>query len=52
MTDISLDLSGKIDSLTADLLSALTEVAKKANAEFFVTGAAARDLILEQGYGI
>ncbi len=52
MTNISLDLSGKIDPLTADLLSALTEAAQKANVDFFVTGAAARDLILEQGYGI
>lgn len=52
MKNISLDLSGKIDSVTVDLLSTLNEAAKKADAGFFVTGAAARDLILEQGYGI
>jgi predicted nucleotidyltransferase len=47
-----LDLSGKIDSLTIEILQAITKVAKSLNSPFFVVGATARDIVLERGYGI
>ena len=52
MSNISLDLSGKIDPQTVELFSILSETAEKSQIGFFVTGATARDLILEQGFGI
>jgi len=52
MKSTSLDLSGKIDPVTVDLLSKTNEVAKKIKVDFFVIGATARDLILEKGFGI
>ena len=50
MKNISLDLSGKIDAQTVDLLFTVSTVAEKLKIGFFVAGATARDTILEQGY--
>jgi predicted nucleotidyltransferase len=52
MTVTSLDLTGKIDPLVAELLAAAARVAEREGVEFFITGAAARDLVLEHGYGM
>jgi len=52
MTVTSLNLTGKIDSLVAELLAAAVRVAEREGVEFFVAGAAARDLVLEHGYGM
>lgn len=52
MKNISLDLSGRIDPITVNLLTLLRDASARANAEFFVVGAAARDLLLEKGFGI
>ncbi len=52
MTNISLDLSGKIDAQTVDILSIVSTPAEKLKIGFFVAGATARDMILEQGYQI
>ena len=52
MINISLDLSGKIDAISTDLLSTLDRVIKELDVRFFITGAIARDMILEQGFGI
>ncbi len=51
MTKKLLDLSGKIDGLIP-ILEDITRIADSLGTPFFVIGAAARDLILEQGYGI
>lgn len=47
-----LDLSGKIDSLTVQILETIANVAESLAVPFFVVGATARDIILEYGYGI
>lgn len=52
MTVTSLNLTGKIDPLVAELLATATQVAGREGVEFFVAGAAARDLVLEHGYGM
>jgi hypothetical protein len=39
MKNISLDLSGKIDPVTIDLLSKTKEVSKEIKVDFFVIGA-------------
>lgn len=52
MTVTSLNLTGKIDPLVAELLAAAAQVAEREGVEFFVAGAAARDLVLEHGYGM
>jgi predicted nucleotidyltransferase len=52
MTVTSLNLTGKIDPLVAELLAAAAQVAEREGVEFFVAGAAARDLVLEHGYGL
>jgi len=52
MTSTSLDLSSKIDALTLELLTTLNRVTRDLGIPFFLTGATARDIILEQGYGI
>jgi len=52
MTVTSLDLTGKIDPLIAELLAAAAQVAEREGVEFFVAGAAARDLVLEHGFGM
>lgn len=52
MTVTSLNLTGKIDPLVAELLAAAAPVADREGVEFFVAGAAARDLVLEHGFGM
>ncbi len=47
-----LDLSGKIDRLPLSLYEILTDVVASIGTRFFVVGATARDVILEQGFGI
>ncbi len=52
MKNISLDLSNKIDAGVVELLSDLNKIAANLGVDFFVIGATARDMILEQGFGI
>jgi predicted nucleotidyltransferase len=52
MSNISFDLSGKIDSDTIDVLQAIKEAADSLSITFFVVGAAARDIILEHCYNV
>ena len=52
MSNISFDLSGKIDRNTIAALSAVKSAADSLNIRFFVIGATARDLILRYCYGI
>jgi predicted nucleotidyltransferase len=52
MSNISFDLSGKIDSDTIDVLQAIKEAADSLSIAFFVVGAAARDIILEHCYNV
>ena len=52
MTKKLLDLSGKIDGSTAELFEIISVVAGRMDLPFFVVGAAARDYILELGYGV
>jgi len=48
----SLDLSGKIDPLLIALFETLHGITTTAGSPYFVVGATARDLILEQGLGL
>ncbi len=50
MSNISFNLSGKIDSDTIDVLLAIKEVADSLGIAFFVVGASARDIILQHCY--
>lgn len=52
MSNISFDLSGKIDRPTINALSALKREAEALNIPFFIVGALARDLILKHAYGV
>jgi predicted nucleotidyltransferase len=52
MKNISLDLLDKIDAGIVELLSDLNKIAANLGVNFFVIGATARDIILEQGFGI
>lgn len=52
MKNISLDLSGKIDSQIAALLKEIKSITDSLRIRFLVIGATARDIILEAGYGI
>jgi predicted nucleotidyltransferase len=52
MSNISFDLSGKIDPDTVDVLREIKEVADSLNIAFFVVGATARDLILQHCYNV
>jgi predicted nucleotidyltransferase len=52
MSNILFDLSGKINPLYVDALSAIKEVADSLNIPFFVVGASARDIILEHCHHI
>ena len=52
MTNISLNLSGKIEKPIVDTLHFLKKVAESLGIPFFVVGAFARDLVLKHGYGI
>jgi predicted nucleotidyltransferase len=52
MKENLLNLSGKIDNLTIEIFECIAHVADSLNIPFFVVGAAARDIILQYGYGI
>jgi predicted nucleotidyltransferase len=52
MNENLLDLSGKIDPLTIELLETVSGTADSIKVPFFVIGATARDIILTHGYGI
>jgi len=52
MTNISLNLSGKIEKPVVDALHILKKVADSLGVNFFVVGASARDFILKHQYGI
>jgi len=52
MTDISLDLSGKLDPLREQVFRDVLSVATELGLPFFVVGACARDLILDLHYGL
>lgn len=52
MSATSLDLTGKVEPLLAGLLADVAGAAKRQGIDFFVVGAAARDLVLEHGYGM
>lgn len=47
-----LDLSGKIDAVTAAIFETVTKATSHLNIPIFVAGATARDLVLYYGYGI
>ncbi len=50
MTDISFNLSGKIDPLLSEVLSLVSREAAKLDIPFFIVGAMARDIVLEHCY--
>lgn len=52
MSDTLLDLSNKIDPQTSRLLAIITRTAETLGMPFYMTGATARDMILEFGYAI
>jgi predicted nucleotidyltransferase len=52
MSDISFDLSGKIDQKTVEALAIMKRVALGLNIPFFLVGASARDFLLKHCYGI
>jgi predicted nucleotidyltransferase len=52
MTNIFLNLSGKIEKPVVDALQILKKVADSLGVNFFVVGASARDFILRHQYGI
>ncbi len=52
MTNIFLNLSGKIENPVVDALQILKKVADSSGVNFFVVGASARDFILRHQYGI
>jgi predicted nucleotidyltransferase len=52
MNDTLLDISGKIEPHKAAVLAAVDRAARKLGISFFVVGGAARDFILQNGYGI
>jgi predicted nucleotidyltransferase len=52
MSNISFDLSGKIDQQTIAVLSVVKKVADSLSIPFFIVGASARDIILKHCYGI
>ena len=52
MNDFSLDISRKIEPDKAVVLAAINRVAGKNAIPFFIAGGAARDFILQNGYGV
>ena len=52
MSNISFDLTGKIDPQTVNALRAVRETADSLGIPFFLVGASARDFILNHCYGI
>ncbi|MBN4055509.1 hypothetical protein JYU12_02065, partial [bacterium AH-315-K03] len=51
MNDLSLNISGKIDSETVALYESVSDTAEKLDIPFVVVGASARDIVLQYGYG-
>ncbi len=47
-----IDLSGKIDDQILEVLEAISNIAASLDIQFFVVGAAARDIILHYGFGV
>jgi predicted nucleotidyltransferase len=52
MSDILLDISRKIEPPKAEVLAAIDRAASKCGIPFFIVGGAARDFILQYGYGV
>lgn len=52
MNEKLLDISGKIDDITIAAYEAIVKETNSLQIPFFVVGAAARDMILEYGYGV
>lgn len=52
MTDISLDISGKIDEPTIQALAGVKEVADAFGVPFFIIGAKAKELLLKHVHGL
>lgn len=52
MSNISFDLSGKIDEQTVAALSTIKRIADSLEIPFFIVGATARDFLLKHRYGI
>jgi predicted nucleotidyltransferase len=52
MTDISLDISGKIDEPTVQALAGVKEVADAFGVPFFIIGAKAKELLLKHVHGL
>lgn len=50
MSDISLDISGKIDIETVAIYRALSDISQRLNVPFLVVGATARDTVLHYGH--
>ena len=46
MSENLLDLSGKIDALTVEIVDAIAKITTASDIRFFLIGATARDLIL------
>ena len=52
MKENLLDLSGKIDSIRLEAIEKIANLTQSYRIRFFIIGAAARDMILSDGYGI
>lgn len=52
MTEKFLDLSAKIDETFIEIFESIAEIANSLKISFFIIGAAARDIILIDGYGM
>ena len=52
MTNISFNLSGRLDSSLIEVLRVIAEVATSLSISFFVIGAVARDIVLEYCHGV
>lgn len=51
MTNISLDISGKIDPRIVEVFASVSHVITELNMPYVVVGASARDLVLHHGHG-
>jgi len=52
MTNISYDLTGKIDKKTVAVLLEIDRIAGRLGLAYFIVGATARDILLQHGHGI
>ncbi len=52
MTDISFNLSGKINQILVNILGSIQEATTARGIPFFVVGATARDLLIQHGHNI